>query len=752
MKLKEIHIQNFRGIRDLHLKLNQPITILIGENNTGKTTILEALKIVLNRQRISKGNIFSVHDYFCENDSSDGLAKQILIELWFREDEQGEWNEDITNVELNNIVQLDLDSGLYSLGIRLKSVYDRIEKISNPLWYWLGSDGNEIGEIGAAHTTFFKIVQFFYLDALRDASTSFSGSSKFWKQFLKLNLTPTQEEGFVQELQTINDTILAADPKVARLKSELDAIPTVVSNDIDNVSIEAFPEKPWDLSNKAKLFVKTKGSGVALPINRFGQGTQSLSVLMLFKAYAEILMQANTHEQAFALIGLEEPEVHLHPHAVRSLWNFLQTQLSQQKIVSTHSTFFIQEADLTSLRLLKRKGKTVEVFHIKRSFETRLPIHADLVDFCDKNEKYAFSPIGSEGTLILRGAMSEDDCRELLEMYPKNTLAQTNLRKLQNASSIYLSDDDLLDLKYYTERIRGEVFFAKAWLLCEGQTEYLLLRYFAQLMDKDLDQRGISVIDYKNNGSAGLFIVLAKHFDMPWVLVSDNDTAYSGILKEIRNRKIPESDIANFVETFSTSNTDIECFLYDNGFKDDYLNVLSDGLIFHPNTTTVSVGKVIRNTDARLFYKNDGTSVIKIKVANNIGIELSENENGYEQLCQQILKKNNKTIEDLNALGDEVQLLSAKVAKIEHELKLEKTTKYSLDLTVHGKIIPIDALHADYDELLRFCMVIPKFSLIKRNKILHTQKLIRKLQKENATDSRVPQFFKDLINKVISII
>lgn len=761
MKLKEIYIKNFRGIKDLHLKLNHPTTILIGENNTGKTTILEAVKIVLNRQRISKGNIFSAHDYFCENDSNDGLDKQILIELWFREDQQGEWSEEITNVELNDIVQLDLNSNLYSLGIRLKSVYDKTEKISNPSWYWLGNDGGEIKEINSTHTTFFKIVQFFYLDALRDASTSFSGGSKFWKQFLKLDLTPAEEEDFVQQLQTMNDTILAADPKVARLKNELDAIPTVVSNDIDKVSIEAFPEKPWDLSNKAKLFVKTKGSGVALPINRFGQGTQSLSVLMLFKAYAEILMQANTHEQAFALIGLEEPEVHLHPHAVRSLWNFLQTQLSQQKIVSTHSTFFIQEADLTSLRLLKRKEKTVEVFHIKRSYETKLPAHPDLTDFCDKNEKYDFSPIGTEGMLTLREAMSEDHFKKLCTIYAGNSTAQTNLRKLQNASSIYLSDDDLLDLKYYTERIRGEVFFAKAWLLCEGQTEYLLLRYFARLMGKDFDQKGISVIDYKNNGSAGLFIVLAKHFDMPWVLISDNDQAYVDTLKEIKRRKIPQSDIDDFVETFSTPDTDIECFLYDEGFKNHYLDVLSDELIFPPNTSTVSVGKVNKNTDASLLYKNDGTSIIKIKVADNTEIELSETENGYEQLYPKILKKNTKTEEEMDALKNtadftnqpEVEILSAKIGNIEHELKLQKNPKtYSIDLTIHGKTKTIDASHADYDELLRFCMVIPKFSLIKKNKVLHTQKLIRKLQKDGATDSSVPQFFKNLINKVISII
>jgi len=83
MQLKEIYLKNFRGIKNLHLKLERPTTILIGENNTGKTTILEAVKIVLNRARITKNNLFSEFDFYSE-DQEGGLDNEILIELWFK--------------------------------------------------------------------------------------------------------------------------------------------------------------------------------------------------------------------------------------------------------------------------------------------------------------------------------------------------------------------------------------------------------------------------------------------------------------------------------------------------------------------------------------------------------------------------------------------------------------------------------------------------------------------------------------------
>ena len=45
MRIEKIHIQNFRGIEDLEFNLNQNFNLLIGENGSGKTAILEALTV-----------------------------------------------------------------------------------------------------------------------------------------------------------------------------------------------------------------------------------------------------------------------------------------------------------------------------------------------------------------------------------------------------------------------------------------------------------------------------------------------------------------------------------------------------------------------------------------------------------------------------------------------------------------------------------------------------------------------------------
>ena len=63
MKLVEVTIENFRGIHSLHL-LFDDLTVLIGENNTGKSTVLEAIRLVLTRGfGVRRGGQFNEYDF-----------------------------------------------------------------------------------------------------------------------------------------------------------------------------------------------------------------------------------------------------------------------------------------------------------------------------------------------------------------------------------------------------------------------------------------------------------------------------------------------------------------------------------------------------------------------------------------------------------------------------------------------------------------------------------------------------------------
>ena len=69
MRLTTVRIRNFRCIKDLSVDLDET-TVLIGENNSGKTAFLEAIRICLERLRGRERGPFSEYDYHLPDEES----------------------------------------------------------------------------------------------------------------------------------------------------------------------------------------------------------------------------------------------------------------------------------------------------------------------------------------------------------------------------------------------------------------------------------------------------------------------------------------------------------------------------------------------------------------------------------------------------------------------------------------------------------------------------------------------------------
>ena len=62
MKIHSVAIENFRGIRSAKLVLPDH-AVLIGDNNTGKSSVLEAIDLVLGPDRLSRRPPVDEHDF-----------------------------------------------------------------------------------------------------------------------------------------------------------------------------------------------------------------------------------------------------------------------------------------------------------------------------------------------------------------------------------------------------------------------------------------------------------------------------------------------------------------------------------------------------------------------------------------------------------------------------------------------------------------------------------------------------------------
>ena len=580
MKLREIRIKNFRCLVDIGVSITDT-TVLVGANNSGKTALLEALRIALPRSAAGRGTPFNEYDYhMVKANDSPQTSEGIVIELWFREDSHDEWSESLVQA-LTDIIQTDPVMDLDSIGLRLSSKYDAIAKEIVTKWEFLALDGQPLGGRGASPgnlTKFLSYTRLFYLSALRDSDNEFSPRSQFWGPILRdLKISDEQRETLSEELSKLNDALLKADPRLEQVRASLDKVQKIMALGAgQNTSIQALPLNPWDLMSKSEVVISAYESEVDFPLSRYGQGVQSLAVLFLFQAYIDVLLKPMFQPETEAILALEEPEAHLHPQATRGLAANLD-EVKSQKIVSSHSPYFIQEIPFTQIRMFRRKGSSSNVLYVKRFFTTKVPNTPDLLKFCTNTNnapKFEYN----EGTSILtvNGRMEEKEYRDLLRIYPGQNEVHAELKRLRNESQLFLSDNDIADLDTYAKRIRGEVLFAHAWLLCEGQCEYLLIRYFAELLGIPLDQAGVTVIDFQNNGSPGAFVGLARAFEIPWIMIFDNDDAGKGFAKQVKNRGLTGEKLNELVRPLPEEGMDLEMFLVENGFTPEYTQILAE--------------------------------------------------------------------------------------------------------------------------------------------------------------------------------
>src|SRR5262249_59573054 len=110
MRVARLIIENFRSIRHLDLELGNT-TVFIGPNNSGKTAILDAIRIALTRRWGQRGTGFTEYDVHLADETSDPKAPPgVSIEIRVEEQFAGEWPVALQQ-DLDEIVQTDPVSG-----------------------------------------------------------------------------------------------------------------------------------------------------------------------------------------------------------------------------------------------------------------------------------------------------------------------------------------------------------------------------------------------------------------------------------------------------------------------------------------------------------------------------------------------------------------------------------------------------------------------------------------------------------------
>ena len=84
--LKQLQINNFRGIKDLKLSFTKGLNILIGENNSGKSSIIDVLRICFGYGSLNRDLFVRRSDFYIDKLNPDQNTPQIEFHLTFSEE------------------------------------------------------------------------------------------------------------------------------------------------------------------------------------------------------------------------------------------------------------------------------------------------------------------------------------------------------------------------------------------------------------------------------------------------------------------------------------------------------------------------------------------------------------------------------------------------------------------------------------------------------------------------------------------
>ena len=416
----------------------------------------------------------------------------------------------------------------------------------------------------------------FYLGALRDVGDEFSPRSQFWGRLLKaLEIPAGLESRALRVLDLLNRRLLKADPRLEKIAGTLSGATRIAARDREGeLDLRMVPLKMWDLLSQAEIILRNEPDSPWLPLLRQGQGIQSLSVIFLFQAFVEHLVRELYERDSEPVLALEEPETHLHPQAARTLWTHVRA-LPGQKIVTTHSPYFVQHVPFRDLRLVRLTQEGTQVKSLPASFSASIP-HLDGLDAVVNGSAGRLKYQHASKTLTVAGALDERTYRDLLTCcgeHGRRAEIEGTLRDLRDRSSLYIGDDELQSLETYAQRMRGEVFFARRWLIVEGQADYLIVHAVAHAMDYDLDEHGVSVIDAQNNGNPATFAVLGRALDIPWLAVFDGDKAGKDFVESIAKRGFDDAELAKRCRSHVVG--DLEAQLVSDGLGPELREILA---------------------------------------------------------------------------------------------------------------------------------------------------------------------------------
>lgn len=508
--ISRIQIKNFRNFKEVDVNLNHK-QVVIGENNVGKSNLLRAIQLILDRNLSDVDRELSASDFHDSIEDPIGNGEEIKVTI------------EIQNYQHNRqLIAQFQDAVISTTPPTLRFTYK---------YFPLRDENGEILSYqyqiykGATEDKFFRSEDRNFLNikvigALRDVERDLSANkrSPLFKLVKQYDIDQEELDEISEAMQDAAEDILELD-EIKDIKNIIeDKFKTLAGLQQDN----KINLRPYDIDTERLLYTMQVYMGLKeRPVSELSLGLANI----LYVAMMMLLLRDKTvprilKKEAYDdLIAKENGALITGNYTVNEKGNnYIQNDNIDTEVKKRLYEFFDQHNhQLHSVTILAVEEPEAHLHPVLQRLIYREVLH--------KSETSVIFTTHSPYITAVAPLETTVHCRH-----------EKGETKVFSTSSLVIDSKDKTDIERYLDAKRGEMYFGKGVLLVEGITEEYIVPRTAELMGTYLDDLGIVVCNVHSTNFKP-YVQILEALGIPWCLITDGDYYNLEIKKEGKKEK-----------------------------------------------------------------------------------------------------------------------------------------------------------------------------------------------------------------------
>lgn len=342
MRIDQLQIKNFRGYEDLSVSFQSNFNLIIGDNGSGKTALLQALTVAMSSYFLGIRNV-----------ASKGILKNDVRIATYEYSEEYQFPVEVNAKGTINNNHLSWTRSLNGLG-KSKTINRNAREIQHYADYLQTaiSAGNDVNLPVLAYYATGRL-----FDEAKDMASNKSkeedSKAKISSRFRAYEKCLDSKSTYKQFQKWFRSKEISRIQKRSEDTSFL-LVQNAIINNIPNCKNIYYE---FDFDKPQGLKVETL-NGRILPFTYLSDGTRNFIALISDIAYKAVTLNPHLRERALleteGIVLIDELDLHLHPEWQRRIVTSLkETFPNIQFICTTHSPFIIQETEQNELLIIK---------------------------------------------------------------------------------------------------------------------------------------------------------------------------------------------------------------------------------------------------------------------------------------------------------------------------------------------------------------------------------------------------------------